>query len=920
MKAYPTSFGQNIKYRAEILKSCELKPELADKVKVLCFKDILFWINIFCQTKDPRRKPDVLPFLTYPFQDIHILELKNSIEQGNDLLIEKSRDMGASWMVLYVFTWFWLFHKGSDFRVGSRKEDFVDKLNDIDTLLEKVRFTLKHMPKFLLPQGFNPDEHCAYMRIINPENGNTIIGESANPHFGSGGRRKALLLDEFAKWDNSVADAAWTATADVSKCRIVLSTPVGSANRFAQLANGSKEKIKKLSLHWTLHPLKAKDCYYLNADQKIPVPFENANNLHKQGIKVRSTWYDAEAERRSAADLAQEVDIDYLRSGFPFFDIQALAKQKPWEYYKRKFITDAIPYGNYIRVKLVDIDNKIEVRELEGEWLRVFELPKPGAQYVVSADVSEGLAKGDEAFIVVREKWSRNVVAAANGLYPPDDVAVKVDIVSRYYNQADAAVENNNHGFSVNSDLQKLNCKLYWSKRIPPNGSETIVKAGWTTDVRSRPAMLDQLEEEIRKGIFEIRDETLINQCKTFVKNEKTGKPEADGNFLDDGVMACYDDKTRVLTNVGWKYFKDVKEGELIPSLNLGLNKVELAKNMRTIEIDYSGEMISFSGRGIDLLVTPNHRMLASLSEGGNTYGAFYLIEAKDLIKRHFKLKKNAIWNGVKRNFWVIPSLDNKHNYNKRERKIPIKTFLTLLGFYISEGSGNNNRINISQKSYSKGWNSIKECCEELKVSYVEDKDSGFVIHDTQISYYIKKLIPGLCYDKRIPREILELDCSLLKHLYNSLMLGDGSQERIYVTTSVGLKDDFIELVNKLGWSTTYKVYNNRTGGYIKDRKISAKSLCYVLSINKTQLNPRINHHKNFGGSAIVTGYKGKVFCLSLEKNHTMLVERNGRTCWCGNCAIGSAIIKELPYKPKASLDIQQARAYEEAGQPLFTY
>ena len=50
--------------------------------------------------------------------------------------------------------------------------------------------------------------------------------------------------------------------------------------------------------------------------------------------------------------------------------------------------------------------------------------------------------------------------------------------------------------------------------------------------------MLDQLEEEIRKGVFEMRDADLIAQCETFVKNEKTGKPEADGDYLDDGVIA----------------------------------------------------------------------------------------------------------------------------------------------------------------------------------------------------------------------------------------------------------------------------------------------------------------------------------------------------------------------------------------------
>ncbi len=537
----PKSRRENLEFREMLPARCEQDPVLLNEVKDKCRRDILFWINTFCWTKDPRRQPDILPFITYPFQDRHILEVQSAINKQEDYLNDKSRDMGVSWDVLYVLTHFWLFEDGSDFRVGSRKEDYVDKLNDIDTLLEKVRFNLKKQPLWLLPKGFNLNDHAGYMRIINPENNNAIIGESANEHFGSGGRRKALLLDEFAKWEEKIAEAAWTATADVTKCRIVVSTPVGSGNKFAQLASGTKEKIKKTSLHWTLHPLKAEGAYYLTSNgEKVPISSpEEAYKLYLSGIKVRSPWYDAEAERRSEADLAQEVDIDYLRSGHPFFSLTELAKQRVWDYMVRKTPMDPIPNGKHIRVNLVNIDNKIEIREVSTGWLRIFELPRVGQQYVLSADTAEGLAKGDESFLTIRDKWTRNVVAAANGSYPTDDWAIKIQIAGKFYKEADVVPENNNHGHSVCQDLKGMDCKLYQTKHVNPNNEkETIIKPGFTTTAQSRPAMLDQLEEEIRKGAIELRDEVIIAQCKTFVFNAKNGKPEADGAFLDDGVIA----------------------------------------------------------------------------------------------------------------------------------------------------------------------------------------------------------------------------------------------------------------------------------------------------------------------------------------------------------------------------------------------
>lgn len=537
---YPKDFTDNIKYRVELVKECEVNPSLRKDVIEVCKKNILFYINTFCWTKDPRKPLEILPYITYPFQDEHILSVKQAIDYQYDILNEKSRDMGVSWDILYAFTWFWLFEPGSDFRVGSRKEEYVDKLNDIDTLLEKVRFNLKRHPSWLLPEGFDFDKHAGYMRIVNPKNENAIVGESANPFFGSGGRRKAILLDEFAKWEIKVAEAAWTATADVTKCRVVVSTPVGSANKFALLAKGTKEKILKSTLHWTLHPEKAKDAYYLSGNTKVPLESpKKAFEAYKKHIKVRSPWYDGESERRSEADLAQEVDIDYLKSGRPYFNLEAIDEQKEWQYFKRQRPSNSIPYGYYITVNLVEIDNEIELRENITGWLRIYELPQEGYQYTLGGDTSEGLAKGDEAYGVIREKFTRNIVADFNGLYPPDDFAIKLQKAGKFYNNAKVAPENNNHGYSVCQDLKEMDCDLYYSTKInDKDGKETVTKAGFTTTTQSRAEMLDQFAEEIRKKAIEIRSPTILAQCKTFVHNAKTGKAEADGEFLDDGVIA----------------------------------------------------------------------------------------------------------------------------------------------------------------------------------------------------------------------------------------------------------------------------------------------------------------------------------------------------------------------------------------------
>jgi len=538
----PRSEIENLEYRAAVIERCEYDIEYRAMVLTYCRKNPQFWINTFCWTKDPKRPFEKVPFILYEdFQDDAIQQLYDSIENGEDLGIDKTRDMGVSWMVLYVFTWFWLFQENSDFRIGSRKEDFVDKIGDMDTLMEKIRFCLRYLPTWMIPDGYTEKENATYMKIINPANRNSIIGESANPHFGSGGRRKAILMDEFAKWEPSVAEPAWTSTGDVSRCRIPVSTPVGSSNKFAQLMLGTKEKIKRLSLHWTLHPHKAKGAYYLDGEgKKIPISdHKTAFKIWNDGVEVRSPWYDGEDERRSPADLAQEINIDYLRSGSPFFTINSLKKQHICEYYKRKNPFARVPYGKYITGKIVQHDNMYTFLESEHDaWVKIYELPEVIHEYVYGGDTAEGLAKGDESFGVMRKSYNRNVVATISGLIPNDEFALYSHLLCKFYNDGMAAVESfpSAYGMVVNNAMHRLGTKLYHSKKA--NGDE-IERPGFETNAISRPNMLDTSEEEIRRIACEVRDDQIIAQMMTFIRNpKKAGRPEAEGSMLDDGVIA----------------------------------------------------------------------------------------------------------------------------------------------------------------------------------------------------------------------------------------------------------------------------------------------------------------------------------------------------------------------------------------------
>jgi hypothetical protein len=260
------------------------------KLKRQCADDPVLFFRTFLYTFNPKVSPSNLPFDPFPFQEDLILDLVSAIEHGYDVFVDKTREMGVTYTTLGVLLWFWLFKDASNFLVGSRKENIVDNTGKVaanevsnkeESLFGKMDYMLNRIPPIVLPDGFDPQTHRTYMSLRNPENGNVIGGESANSNFSRGGRQRAILLDEFAFWDND--SAAWGSTADTTNCRIVVTTPGIRPNTKAKRLRFGKdgETIKLITLPYNLDPRK---------DDK---------------------WLQQQRERRSMEDFNREIMIDW---------------------------------------------------------------------------------------------------------------------------------------------------------------------------------------------------------------------------------------------------------------------------------------------------------------------------------------------------------------------------------------------------------------------------------------------------------------------------------------------------------------------------------------------------------------------------------------------------------------------------------
>ncbi len=275
----------NLNLRQEFHQKCE-QDETAKAQAVLTFQDdIVAFFNLCLWTYDPRKSPSDRPFLLYDYQEPYVQKINQYIIEGKSLLTEKSRDLGITWLILGVFLYRWLFFD-ENFLVGSRKENLVDKLGDLTTLFERVRYMITTMSQWLIPVcNVDIKNVKNYMKIYK-QTGASITGESTNADFSRQGRYNAILLDEFASWD--IAEQAWTSCQDSAPSKFPVSTPKGSHNKFARLKKSGQIEVE--TLHWKLHPEK---------DTK---------------------WYEKQKLLRSSKDIAQELDINYtVSAGDPFY-------------------------------------------------------------------------------------------------------------------------------------------------------------------------------------------------------------------------------------------------------------------------------------------------------------------------------------------------------------------------------------------------------------------------------------------------------------------------------------------------------------------------------------------------------------------------------------------------------------------------
>lgn len=264
-------YFNKLKARAKILKDMEESEAQhaywMDRFANTGFAGVILFIEVFAFVKIPEYNNAIKPFFLFPYQKDSIKHIVNAEDdnQDHEILMDKPRGMGITWILVWIMIHHWIFKKEWTAFVLSRTETEVDdgtRLPD-NSIFGKIRWSIARLPLWLRPNGFELKDKKgtptdSNLRILNPQTNAAIIGSSTNANAGRSRRYSFVFMDEAFFVENFMT--VYNALQSVSRIKIFVSTVV-PGTKFKKLQQMAKQKGDYLSLTWKQHPFKDKQWY-----------------------------------------------------------------------------------------------------------------------------------------------------------------------------------------------------------------------------------------------------------------------------------------------------------------------------------------------------------------------------------------------------------------------------------------------------------------------------------------------------------------------------------------------------------------------------------------------------------------------------------------------------------------------------------
>jgi len=255
--------------------------------------------------------------------DLELLATTGTLRFVANLAIEKSRQIGETWLFAALVAWLVHHHPvtGLCMHVDLAEIDDGGAANTWKSLFGKVRFIDRHLDRTTVayPELVFKQKPS---KIENPELGAVVYGEGQSDDPGRGQSLDFAVVDEAARvFHGELVHASLSDACPIGKA--YLSTPKGEGTMHARLCDEKPRGWRYLRLHWSNHPVYGRDahvageadgCALCDGNRRGVAWVAENPRAHRYPGRITSSWYDAAVIEKTDEQVASELDIDRQRS------------------------------------------------------------------------------------------------------------------------------------------------------------------------------------------------------------------------------------------------------------------------------------------------------------------------------------------------------------------------------------------------------------------------------------------------------------------------------------------------------------------------------------------------------------------------------------------------------------------------------
>ena len=336
------------------------------------------------------------------------------------------------------------------------------------------------------------------------------VETAADPNAGRGLTIHNLHCSEVARWPRDVSETLASLRAAVPPGGEIFleSTPNGAGGAFYDEWQSAPETGYTRHFYpWWLDPS------YRRSVEITQFTDEEIELMQKPGLDAAQIAFRREIRanfrNRAPEEYAEDAESCFLASGDCVFDADII---------KRRLLQRAPIIENIDQGRLLIFFPPVAAG---NHYV--------GKQYIIGVDPAGGGVLGDYSCAQVIETANGTQCAELHGHFPPHELAARVNLLARQYNGALVAVERNNHGYAVLSQLMMSHGYT--------NVYKTGGQPGWLTNVATRPRMLENLAALLSQAPFMFLSPRLLEECRTFIRHPD-GSCSAAAGAHDDTVIA----------------------------------------------------------------------------------------------------------------------------------------------------------------------------------------------------------------------------------------------------------------------------------------------------------------------------------------------------------------------------------------------